>query len=117
MAMETKNRKEQMPKFHKETEALLKKELPKLLKEAYKRNLSKDKVIEIIKETINKQQSNLIASYNFDILKHIITDKDNKHIHDLVNWYLEDYAIYVKMETRLIDYIDKNYKEGRKDGN
>ena len=126
--METKNRKatfneEQQTlkrigaklEVDKEIEALLKKELPELLKEAYKENLSKEQEIEIIKETIKKRQIELISTYNFDIMKHIITDNDKKHIHDLVNWYLKDYEFLSNVEARMIDYIEKNYKPNNKE--
>jgi hypothetical protein len=113
MAMETKNRKEQTPKFYKEIEAVLKKELPKLLKQAYKQNLSKERAIEISKQTMEQRKADLTASYVLDILKEIGLTEDIDKIKELETLYLRDYKFLNDFETRLIDYIDKNYKPNK----
>ena len=102
-----------MPKFHKETEAFLKKELPKLLKEAYKQNLSKERAIEILKETINKRKTDLTTSYILDIFTIIFSDRDGNKIKELETSYLKNYEFLNDLETRLIDYINKNYKQNK----
>lgn len=113
MAMETKNRKEQTPKFYKEIEAVLKKELSKLLKQAYKQNLSKERAIEISKQTMEQRKADLTASYVLDILKEIGLTEDIDKIKELETLYLRDYKFLNDFETRLIDYIDKNYKPNK----
>ena len=129
--METKNRKATFKEeqetlkrigakleLDKKIEAVLKKELPELLKEAYNQNLSKKRAIEIIKETINKRKTDLTASYGLDVFTEICTTEDIDKMKELEILYLKDYKFLNDFETRLIDYIDKNYKEQRhKDGN
>lgn len=111
--METKNRKKQMPKFHKQMEQILKEKHKKILAEAYKQNLSKEEVIKIITATMEKRKTDLTASYSLDVFKEICTTEDMVKIKELEILYLKDYKFLNDFETRLIDYIDKNYKPNK----
>ena len=100
--------------INKEIDTAINKKMPKFLEVGYKRNLPKELLIKIVKDTMMTEISMLVNNYCSELL--FIDPTDGKHASKLkkIRHKYIDRADFDRLALiRMLDYIAKNYKPNK----
>ena len=101
-------------KLDKEIDAAINKKMPELLEVGYKRNLPKELLIKIVKDTMMAEINLLVNTYCSELLFIDPTDgKSASKLKKIRHKYIDKADFDTLALIRTLDYIEKNYKPNK----